>query len=167
MVSAGSSPTRSVPATGTARWLAQPGTVFYGVALLGFAIQAVTGFGGRLFLGGNAGWLLFIHMLGAPLFIIGLTGFAVIWAERCQFGGGGPYAARRLPLVQRVLFWAVLVFGLATVLTMLAAMLPTFGYAALDALREAHKYTALLLVITVGAHAIVSLAAKWARRKTG
>jgi hypothetical protein len=164
MASAGSSPPRSVPGTGTASGWARTGTVAYGIVILGVAIQVVTGFGGKLFFGGNTGWLLLIHMFGGPLFIIGLTGSAIAWAERCRFGVGGPSAGRRLPPAQRFLFWAGLVFGLATVSTMLAAMLPVFGYAALDVLRAAHQISALLLVLTVAAHLAVSLAAKRARR---
>jgi hypothetical protein len=164
MVDAGAHPRHSVPAARRSSAWARPERLAYGVVLVGVVIQAATGFGGKLLFGENAGWLLLIHMLGAPLFIVGLAGTAITWAERCRFGTGGTCVGRRLPPTQRLLFWAGLVFGLATVSTMLAAMLPVFGYAALDALREAHEFSALLLLVTVGAHVVLLLAAKRARR---
>jgi len=70
----------------TRRGLTPGEHVWHTLAGLGFAIQAVTGIGGRYGLGEVSGWVLFVHMLGAPLFFGGLTATVVIWAHRCRFG---------------------------------------------------------------------------------
>ncbi|MFQ5807915.1 MAG: hypothetical protein ACE5I3_15830 [Phycisphaerae bacterium] len=134
------------------------------IALVGFVIGGATGFGPKYLLGRVEGWLLFAHTLGAPLFIVGLAGNGLIWAERCRFALNSSRAAGGLNTGQKLLFWIGLVLGFVTVLSMLAAMLPVFGYAGQELLIEIHGISALLLVIAMIILAFVSLAARRSKR---
>lgn len=145
------------------RGLTRAEHVWHTIAGAGFAVQAVTGLGSKYIVGEVSGWALFIHMLGAPLFVIGLTGTALMWAHRCRFGNANPLAGG-LSLGQKLMFWIGTVLGLAVVLPMLAAMLPVFGYAEQQLLVQMHKISAILLLIAMVAHTIVSLSARWAKR---
>ena len=138
------------------RW----GNAGYAAALLGFALAAVTGFGDWLRSEELRGWMLLIHMLAAPLFIAGLTLLAVTRAERCRFGPGGGTVAGG----QKLAFWAAIAFGLASIGTMLLAMLPLLGYAGQETLTEIHRYTGLGLAGAVVLH-LVLLAAGGGQRK--
>jgi hypothetical protein len=132
----------------------------YAAAMLGFALAAVTGFGGWLRSEELRGWLLLIHMLAAPLFIAGLTLLAVTRADRCRFGpSGGPVASG-----QKLAFWAAITLGLASTGTMLMAMLPVFGYAGQETLTEIHRYCGLGLAGAVVLH-LALLAAGSGQRK--
>jgi hypothetical protein len=130
----------------------------------GVTIQAVTGLGGRFLFGGNDGWLLFVHMIGAPIFILGLTATTIIWAERCRFGPAQTQTGSRLTVGQKLMFWIGLVLGLVVISSRLAAMVPVFGYAEQQVLIEIHAVSAILLVIALVVHTFVSLAAKRAKR---
>lgn len=136
----------------------------YGVAGVGFLLQVITGFGPELVSGEVAGWPLFVHMLGAPVFIVGLALVAIVRAERCRFGSTETPVHRAPGTAQKLVFWIGLVLGLVTVGSMLAAMLPVFGYAKQQALIDIHRISALLLVITVVVYAFVSLATRRAKR---
>lgn len=139
-------------------------TYVYGIAGAGFLLEVITGFGPKLSAGHVAGWPLFVHLLAAPLFMVGLTLVAIVRAERCRFGQAETRAGRSLDAGQKLIFWVGLVLGLLTVVSMLAAMLPVFGYAKQQALIDIHKISALLLVITVVVYAFVSLATRRAKR---
>ena len=110
------------------------------ILVLGVLLLATTGFTSALLLDELSEWLLLAHMAGAPLFIFGLTGAALLWPARLR------QQASPWP---RVMFWTMLVLGFVTMLTMLAAMLPVFGYAAQEALAEVHEYTAHGLVFAL------------------
>jgi hypothetical protein len=111
------------------------------VMLVGAGIQAVTGLGGEWLCDEVGGWTLLLHMLGAPWFILGLTGVAVLWPA--VYAGGTISVWRKLAL------WAVIVAGFVVMTTMLAAMLPVFGYAAQETLTEVHGTSAWLLLIAL------------------
>jgi cytochrome b subunit of formate dehydrogenase len=95
--------------------------------------------------------------------IVGLTGTVLIWAERCRFGTPGR-ESRRLSFGQKLMFWLGAAAGLATVTPMLAAMLPVFGYAAQDTLKDIHGTSATVLVVVMLVHTVVSLRARGAKR---
>ena len=124
------------------------------IAIVGVLIQFATGFPTKWIVGEVSGWVLLVHMLGAPLFVVGLTGTALQWAPRCRVGGGG------LLVGQKLVFWVAVVFGLIVMSSMLAAMLPVFGYADQEALIEIHEIAALLFVLVMVLHTIVSLRAR-------
>ena len=138
--------------------------LFHSVAMVGIAIQVVTAFGSKLLVGEFSGWALLVHMIGAPLVIIGLTGTVLIWAERCRFGEAESHSGAGLSFGQKLMFWIAAVLGLATVTPMLAAMLPVFGYAGQDTLREIHGTSAIVLVAVMIVHTLVSLRARRAKR---
>ena len=143
----------TMPAAGLTRFE----HLFHTLAITGITIQAVTGFGPKLLGMVVENWPLFIHMLGAPVLIIGLTGTALQWARRCRLGAVG------LRPVQKCTFWIVLLLGFGVLSSPLAAMLPVFGHAAQAVLIQIHLYTALGLLIMMLPHTIVSLAARRAR----
>ena len=129
------------------------------IALLALLVLTITGFGAEWIRGEVSGWPLFAHMLAAPLFVIGLTGIAVLWPARYRLGvycapGAGP------TVWQKLLFWVALVLGFVTMLSMLVAMPPWCGYAGQEALIEIHETGALLLVIVLILLAIASLVAR-------
>jgi hypothetical protein len=155
---------RTTAAKPARRGLPLLGAWAYAVMAAGVAIQAVTGLGGRFLFGGNDGWFLFVHMIGAPIFIVGLTATTIIWAERCRFGPAAAQAGSGLTVSQRLMFWIGLVLGFVVISSRLAAMVPVFGYADQQALIEIHAVSAILLVIAMVVHTFVWLAAKRAKR---
>jgi len=165
MASGSSSASVTVPSgAAAARGLSRVEWWTHWIAGAGVAIQAVTGLGGKFLFGGNDGWLLFVHMIGAPIFIVGLTATAIIWAERCRFGSSASPAGGGLNAGQKLMFWIGLVLGSVVISSRLAAMVPVFGYAGQQALHEIHGISALVLVIVMAVHTFVSLAAKRAKR---
>ncbi|MCK4340556.1 MAG: hypothetical protein KAY37_02385 [Phycisphaerae bacterium] len=133
--------------------------IVYWTSIVSVVILTLTGWGAGWAWGELTGWPLLIHMSMAPLFIIGLTGSALIWQHRYPFAS--PAAEVGSPSFElKLLFWIVMLLGFLTMLSMLAAMVPVFGYAGQEALIELHGIAALLLVIALLALAIVSLAAK-------
>jgi hypothetical protein len=139
-------------------------TYVYGIAGAGFLLEVITGFGPKLSAGQVAGWPLYTHMLAAPVFIVGMVLVAIVRAERCRLGHTGPPAAGAPNMAEKLIFWAGLILGLVTVLSMLAAMLPVFGYAKQEALIDVHRISGLLLLIAVVAYVFVSLATRRAKR---
>lgn len=135
--------------------------LFHTFAIAGVVIQAVTGFGPKLLGLVVEAWPLFVHMLGAPLLVLGLTGTALQWARRCRLG-----PATGLNAAQKWLFWLALALGLAVLSSMLLAMLPVIGYAGQAVLIQVHLYSALGLVLMMVLHTVVSLAARRARGKS-
>jgi hypothetical protein len=136
----------------------------YGVAGAGLLVCTLTGFGPVLTGDAVAGWPLLLHMTAAPLFIVGLVMVAIVRAERCRFGDAAPVARGRMNPLRKAAFWIGLLAGLSTLVTMLAAMLPVFGYAAQETLIAAHEVSALVLLIAAVVHFAPSLIAGRAER---
>ena len=128
--------------------------------VIGLAVQAVTGFGPSLIGGEVEEWPLLIHMIGAPLFLIGLTGLALYWTERNVFAprDGG------LERLAKLLYWVVLLTGAGTAFSMLIAMLPIFGQGDQSALIEIHEYSALIVLIAGGLMTLAAWAARGVQR---
>ncbi len=145
--------------TTPARGLTRVEMLAHTVAGGGFVIAALTGFGAELFLDELEGWLLLIHMFGAAVFLLGMTAVAIIWADRCRFGD-----ATGLNVGRKLVFWIALLLGFVVMLSMLAAMLPVFGYFGQHVLYEIHEICGLLFLVVMIVHTIVSLAARQARR---
>jgi hypothetical protein len=134
----------------------------HGAAMVGVLVQLVTAFGSAWVLGEFAGWPLMLHMCGAGLVLLGLTKTALMWAARCRLG-----AASGLTAAQKWMFWLVLTAGLAVVLPMLLAMLPLFGTEGQEVLAEWHEVAAVVLVVALVLHTVVSLAARRRRIASG
>ncbi|MEW6199951.1 MAG: hypothetical protein AB1601_14975 [Planctomycetota bacterium] len=119
-----------------------------GLLLAGTAIGAVTGFGGAWLGDEVEGWTLLVHMLGAPLLIVGLTGVALLWPAA--------YAPPTVSPWRRWALRAVIGAGFVVMVTMLAAMLPCFGYAEQETLTEIHAVAAYVLLAALAAWAVTS-----------
>lgn len=145
-----------------ARSLAE--TFIYVIAGAGLLLSAITGFGPDWVEDEVSGWPLLLHLVAAPIFIIGLTMVAIIRAERCRFGAAATGAHGQMHVIRKLAFWVGLVAGFATLVTMLAAMLPVFGYAAQDELTELHETSAWVLIGATVVHFGPSLIRKRARR---
>ena len=117
----------------------------YGLTAAGFVVLAGTGFAGYLMHGEVGGWLLVTHMLAGPVFTVGLVMMGVTLAERCA-GGRTPEAA------QRVVFWLVLALGFSSIVSILGAMTPVFGYDGIRALYVIHRISGMVLVGVSGVH---------------
>lgn len=89
------------------------------------------------------GWPLVIHMGGAGLLLIALAATAVLRAERNRLGVANGALEGTF---RRVVFWLLLMAGLAVMLTMLLAMLPLFGHGAMDELMILHETAGLTFV---------------------
>lgn len=150
--------------TRPARGLTRFEHVVHIVAGVGFLVQALTGFGSLLRVGANRGWPLLVHMMGAGVFILGVTATALLWAHRCRFGADTPAGRARYTTGQKLMFWVYTTLSLAVMLPMLTAMLPVFGYTVQDTLVDIHQTAALLFAGAMAVHTAVSLAARRARR---
>jgi hypothetical protein len=128
------------------------------LGLLGLVIQIMTGFGGDWILGEVEGWPLFVHMLGAPLFIVGLTGAAVFGAARHNSQVGGSHSG--LVKAQAALFWLAVLCGFLTLTLILTAMTPLVSADYQEAVTEFHEYAAIAFVIALGMYVFVSLRLK-------
>ncbi len=117
------------------------------VMLVGVAVEAVGGFGGEWLRDEVQGWTLLVHMLAAPLFIVGLTGVAALWPASC--------AGQRVSRWWKLTLWGVILAGFVVTVTMLAAMLPYFGYAVQETLTKAHAVAAWVLLAALAAWAAV------------
>ena len=126
------------------------------VLIASVVLQTVTGFGPLLTRGEVSGWPLLAHMFGAPLFLIGLTGVALLWTQRSTFAAqdGG------LQRLSKLLYWIVLLAGIGTTFSMLIAMLPAYGHEQQVALIVLHKYSALAMLLA----AVFMTLAAWAAR---
>jgi hypothetical protein len=128
----------------------------YGIGLLALLALAGTGLAGKFAFDHLSGWLLFSHMLVAPLFVIGLAGMAALWARHCRFD-----ALQEQPGLlrggQKVIFWIALAAGLTAVSTMLLAMVPLFGTEGQVSLVEIHEYSAYVLLGALALHLILWL----------
>jgi len=151
-------------ATRTADARSRAEAYIYGIAGAGFLLAAITGFGPDLATDEVSGWPLLLHMAAAPLFIVGLTMVAIVRAERCRFGAAASATRGRMHPLRKLAFWVGLVAGFATLITMLAAMVPIFGYAAQDELTELHETSAWVLLVAIVVHFGPSLVSKGARR---
>ncbi|GEM_PF-6665254 len=128
--------------------------VVHAVAIVGVAIQSVTGFGPELGLGALEGWRLLLHLCGAGLFVAGFTATMLLWLPRARGTAPG------MGSVRRTLYWLIMAAGLAVMWPMLLAMLPLAGPDTLAVLAEWHRAAALTLVFLMVPHTVVSLAAR-------
>lgn len=97
------------------------------ICVAGVIATAATGLLGEWLRGGVVGWGLIVHMAASPLMILGFAAAAVVWGTAHRFDRGDDPTAG-VGIVRRLLFWLLMVCGLVCMTTMLAAMLPVFGY---------------------------------------
>ena len=132
--------------------------VFVGFALTLLCL-AGTGLAPNLIVGGKLeGWLLMLHVGAGGGFLVFLLLMVVFWAEDCRFRGHDaewreaartrprdPAPAGRFDAGQKVTFWAAVVLGLLTTVSIMVSMLPIFSPEGLEVLRDIHRYGGLVL----------------------
>ncbi|HOO16143.1 MAG TPA: hypothetical protein PLU99_03450 [Phycisphaerae bacterium] len=126
-----------------------------GLGLVGLVVQLVTGLGTKWTLGRTEGWALLIHMLGAPLLILGVTGAAYFGSARRRCWAGSANSA--LQKTQAVVYWLSVTCGFVTMTAMLAAMTPLFGTAGQKSLSLLHERAGIGLVIALVMYLVVSV----------
>ena len=104
-------------------------------------VLAATGFVGWRIDGRLAGWLLFVHVVAAPFFGAGLLLLALLAPD----SPGG--RANAVAALTRATWWVLLLAGLGTLVSILAAMMPVFGYIGQHALLVIHRASAIMVVI--------------------
>jgi len=135
----------------------------YAVTALAFGTLAVTAFWPVL--GGESisGWLLMLHVAAGPVFVLGLIGLAVLWAERCRFATRDAPAGRFVT-ARKVVFWVLVALGCVLMLTTMFSMTQMFGTPGQEFLLDVHRYAALLIVMAGIVHVYL---AGVARRRPG
>jgi len=147
---------RSRTAEPRSRWNRWEKLVYLAL-LLSVAILAGTSFGSLLWFGEFCGWFLFVHMLGAGMFVFTLPVLAITWFPPSRFGiprGGGQDQNVPGPIgsISALLLWIVLTGGLLVSMTMLLSMLPLFGTEGLGELLNLHYYSGLTVAVALAIH---------------
>lgn len=147
----------------------------YLVALLSFAVLAVTGFYPVLILGEHiSGYLVMVHATFAPVFAVCLAFLTVVWARNCQFaqgdwpwfdrivqrvtlarGGDGESPRKRSGLGQKITFWLIVLLALPLALSILLSMYPLLGTHWQEFLLSTHRYTAYVFALVVIVHTLL------------
>ncbi|MGH7494983.1 MAG: cytochrome b/b6 domain-containing protein [bacterium] len=147
---------------------------FYLATLLSVFILALTGFLPVIVFGQSiSNVAMFLHLLLAPLFAIGLTALALFWAQRHRFDkkdwdrlrqGVGEENARSQPAVPNVLqkigFWLILLLAVPVIVSTILMMSSLYGTAGQESLLHLHGYLGLWLLAVVGVHTYLVLANK-------
>jgi hypothetical protein len=131
----------------------------YGLTAAGSVALAATGLTGWLMHGEVGGWLLVAHVLAGPVFTVGLLMLGATLAERCAGAAASDPAdlspGRRVSGSQRIVFWMVLALGLVSIVSVLGAMTPLFGYDGIKTLYAIHRISGIGLVGVVGIHVVL------------
>ncbi len=133
-------------------------SLVYLATVVSVTILGVTSFYSVIRFGVLDGWWLFAHMFGAGAFVFVLPVLAITWGLANRFGrrAVGEDESRgedaRFFWLPKLMFWLLLVSGLAVCLTMLLSMLPLFGTEGLEILLDIHRYTGLLVVVALVIH---------------
>jgi hypothetical protein len=137
------------------RWNLWEKLVYLGL-VVSVAVLGFTSFYAVLRYGVLGGWLLFVHMFGAGLFVGVLPFLAVTWCEPSRFSGTRTGARTERPprffWLPKVMFWMILLSGFVVTGTMLLSMLPLFGTNGLLQLLDIHRYAGLLVVVAMMLH---------------
>jgi len=144
------------PAERKSRWNWWEMLVYLGTTV-SVAILGVTAFFAVIRFGALEDWLLFAHMFGAGAFVVALPVLAITWCEANRFGrraasDEAASVAPRFFWLPKVMFWLILVSGLAVSATMLLSMLPLFGTEDLHCLLDIHRYSGLVVVVAMVFH---------------
>ncbi|HNQ21565.1 MAG TPA: hypothetical protein PKK06_00560 [Phycisphaerae bacterium] len=137
-----------------------------------FLVLVGTGLSGAFSEEGLEEWRLWVHMLAAPGFALGLAAAAVTFAERCRFAphdaawlahGGAlfgkqrPLPAGRFDAGQKLFFWLGVTLGFVALVSIMATLVPVFGDEGQEVLAGVHRYSTLALMVVVlgGAYALL------------
>jgi len=137
--------------------------------LLGLSLLVLVITGGMALAKGAPlrGWPLFLHYAASPLFSLALTLKALTWAGACAFeahdwewfrhlggylGDREGLPASRFNAGQKAFFWAIVVLGIAAIVSGLGRMSPVLGDRGQALLYHAHRGSALLLMLSFVVH---------------
>ena len=138
--------------------------LIYILALVCFAVLAVTGFIPWLLGKSLSGYLLMIHATFAPVFALCMAALAVMEAHNQRFDKSDWLLLSRMVrlrtpdegpvsngsfIVMKVCFWLICMLALALFLSSVLSMFPLFGTAGQKFLFQLHRYSALLLALAV------------------
>jgi len=156
----------------------------YILAFISVIILAVTGFWSRVFGGEQiSGYFLMIHATFGPVFAACAAFLAVFSAEVCVFDKRdwrvfSSFFTRRqnntsdsqlpepLAILQKVLFWLVLILSLTVIVSIVSSMFNFAGTAGQNFLLSLHKYCSIALVAAAALHCYATAVTK-ARREIG
>ncbi|MGA2497222.1 MAG: hypothetical protein ABSH20_05750 [Tepidisphaeraceae bacterium] len=148
--------------------------LLYAMILLGTVGLAITGLGSVIGKGEHVeGWALMLHCTVAPLFAIGLAGFALSAADRfmCPSLGGSCCSKECAPEqgnasgkccsegthpgcpMSVVFFWLALIAGAVVMFAAALPMLPLLGTHGQELLIKIHRYSGLAFVALLLPHA--------------
>lgn len=141
--------------------------LLYAMILLGTVGLAITGLGSVIVKGEHIeGWALMFHCAVAPLFAIGLSGFALSAADRFVCPGcGGTCCSKECSEdkgdssgsccsessnhgcpISAIFFWLGLIAGAVLLFSAAVPMLPLFGTHGQEVLLKTHRYSSLAFV---------------------
>ncbi|MFI5381594.1 MAG: hypothetical protein ACHRHE_20040, partial [Tepidisphaerales bacterium] len=147
--------------------------LLYAMILLGTVGLAITGLGSVIIKAEHVeGWALMLHCTVAPLFAIGLAGFALSAADRfvCPSVGGtccskecgtdgsasGKCCSEASNVgcpMSTVFFWLAMVAGAVLMFSAALPMLPLFGTHGQELVLKTHRYSSLAFVALLLPHA--------------
>jgi hypothetical protein len=126
--------------------------------LIGTGVGALTGIGWLIIWPPPiAGWTLILHCLAAPLFAVGITLIALLWAGAYIRGTCGGSCS----------FWLMLISALVVIFSIAFTMTPLFGEANQHFLMSVHRWSSLALVFFMALHAARVFAASRAAQRAG
>jgi len=162
--------TRFIPRMSLLERLVHAVTIVSLLVLAGTGWLAAIGIGPALH-----GWYLIAHCTAGSFFTLSLVITAFLWADACCFEahdgrwlrGSGGYLlgkeclpAGRFDGGQKLMFWVMLVLGLAVLVTATLPFLKWFGTDGQSLLLRCHRYSGLLLILVTIKHVYLVAVAK-------
>jgi cytochrome b subunit of formate dehydrogenase len=139
----------------------------YLLTLIFFLVLALSAYLQVMIWGGPlTGWLLIIHVTAAPLFAISLMLNILVWPQQKRFNQQDWYYLRQILRQKKILllrsndveFWNKLIFwifmlgAIPAILAIVLQLYPVFGSAGMENLLSVHRYSTLILFVTVVIH---------------
>lgn len=113
------------------------------LATLAVIACGVTGHVGDWYFGAPTGWWLIGHMAAAPVMMVTLTVSAVLWGRAHRFDRRRERGESTMGSPRKLWFWLLMISAFVSMTTMLAAMMPLFGYTGQDAMTVAHEISGI------------------------
>lgn len=130
------------------------------VAIAATLVAAVTGLGGKWLHGAPTGWMLVGHVGSSAVLMLALAAVALVEGRRHRFDYVPRAGQRAIDAGRKWLFWLLLLCALASMGSMLAAMLPVFSYTGMAALTAAHELAGIGLLAAGGLYLLAGLLAR-------
>lgn len=131
--------------------------VFFGL-ILSYVFLAFTGFAFSIFsTRGLYGLLLLLHVVGGGIYAVSLSIMVVLRARDYSFA---TLRAGIPSLLPSFFFWIFILSGLSLIVTALNSMLPFFSFNTQLGIKEFHRYSALVSLLSAIAFVYFSLDGK-------